>query len=122
MKEERDNMSVFTREDKLFVEYLKDYFAEEMKNGLISKIATFDDREYTFFFSELSTLKIIVMETEDDNGLSLHMGTNEDSSEYLTKFAEFMNTDKFKKLYKNLENYWFIQYRAEEYEDKYLNS
>ncbi|CAL7896965.1 hypothetical protein [Fusobacterium necrophorum] len=118
-------MSVFTREDKLFVEYLKDYFAEEMKNGLITKIATFDDRKYTFFFSELSTLKIIVMETEESNGVSLYMSTDSgdgDISEYLTKFAEFMNTDKFKKLYKNLENYWFIQYRAEEYEEKYLNS
>jgi len=112
-------------DDDFFAEYLKDYFAEEMKNGLITRIDAFDYREYTFFFAELSTLEIRVMETEESNGVSLYMSTDStdgDTSEYLAKFAKFMNTDKFKKLYKNLENYWFIQYRAEEYEEKYLNS
>ncbi|MBR8733135.1 hypothetical protein IX329_000708 [Fusobacterium necrophorum] len=118
-------MSVFTREDKLFVEYLKDYFAEEMKNGLITKIATFDDREYTFFISERTTLELQIMETGDYNGIYIDINEDEldgNSSEYIIKIAEFMKTHKFLRLYENLKNYWFIPCRAEEYEEKYLNS
>lgn len=114
-------MSVFTREDKLFVEYLKDYFEEEMKSELITRIATFDDREYTFFFSERTTLEIRIIETEDDNGRYIKIVEDEiddNSSEYILKIAEFMKTHKFIKLYENLKNYYFIPCKAEEIEKR----